>query len=415
MKNLTTIQQTIYLTQQIYAGSALYNVGGYAYLEGELNKRALIWSIEYVLANADVLETGYNAFNNTPSDKNNSFPKVDIADIDFSDRDDPARSCLDWMHTDINETFDFNRSILKVRILKSQDKQYYWYVKVHHLVFDGYSMALFFNKVASLYSTWVSNGEGAINANLYPYLDYVEDEKVYRLSEQFEHDREFWVNRLNNLLESKAFESCYSSAEPESLFSKREEVCIPRDLYDQIDAFCRTCHCTAFHYFIAVLLILNKRYDNETPVIGLPVFNRRNRNFKNTLGTFVNILPFAIRLDGNNTFMEVLSNVKNELKECYKHQRFSLYDVLQELNRKGNIYDITFSYQKNSYDTRLVDMETSITYIHSGEQQENLAFHLLEYSETEDLILAIDYKKELFSGDVIRGLMKHFINLSSSC
>jgi len=138
MRMLTTIQETIYLTQEIYAGSALYNVGGYASLEGELNKRALIRSIAYVLANADILASGY-----------------DITEIDLSDSDDPVRACLDWMHTDIHEPFDLNSRLFTVRILKAQDRQYYWYVKAHHLVFDGYSMALFFNKVAAIYSIGV--------------------------------------------------------------------------------------------------------------------------------------------------------------------------------------------------------------------------------------------------------------------
>jgi non-ribosomal peptide synthetase component F len=103
------------------------------------------------------------------------------------------------------------------------------------------------------------------------------------------------------------------------------------------------------------------------------------------------------------------------LKECYKHQRHALYDILQSLDGQGNVYDITFSYQKNSYDNGLNNLDAQITYLTSGEQQENLAFHLLEYSDTEDLTLSVDYVQELFTAPGISSLLFHMHALLGAC
>jgi len=411
MKNLSAVQESIWLTQNIYAGSSLYNVGGYAIIEGELDESFLICSIEEVLTNADAIETGYYAFNDIPLNDNAVFMKWDISGADLSDTLDPDRSCLTWMQEDMREKFDVTKNLLKVRVLRSGRHRYYWYVKAHHLIFDGYSMSLFFNAVSARYSMHLDHTPEIKDAPLFSYASFIEDDRIYRLSDEFMNDRAFWLDRLKSVPGAKAFQSCLTSINTSSLFSRRKDARIPRKQYDQIAGFCDTHGCTAFHYFIAVLIILNRIYNNEAAAIGIPVFNRRNKRFKHTIGTFVNVLPFYIQIDDHSTFIDILYKVKAELKDCFKHQRFSLYDILNELGGKGNIYNIIFSYQKNSYEAKIGDLGATISYIHNGEQEDDLVFHLLEYSETEDLTLSVDYREGLFPGDVIGGLLDHFCNL----
>ncbi|SFF04145.1 Non-ribosomal peptide synthetase component F, partial [Chitinophaga sp. CF118] len=410
MKRISTVQETIWLTQNIYTRSSLYNVGGYAVINGPLQQAALVGAIEDVLSNTDVIDIGYVAFNDGRLSDNTSFSKYDIAAIDFSTDVDPDKSCIDWMTADMNVVCDVNKNLLKIRLLKAADNKYYWYTKVHHLIFDGYSMSLFFNNVAVLYTTSIKNEQPAM-PQLYPYTDFINDEENYRASEEFAADRTFWLNRLRNIPPAKAFESFQKSANNGSLHSQRKETVISRELYNRIELFCKNNNCTAFHYFIATLFILNKSYNNPTPVIGLPVFNRRNKQFKHTIGTFVNMLPFAISVEDGAIFTDILSQVKNDLKDCYRHQRFPLFDILQELDGKDNIYNVSFSYQKNIYETKLGDSLASINYMTGGEQQDDLMFHLLEYTATEDLTLAIDYKEHLFTQDGISRLLNHFNTL----
>ncbi|HJT74863.1 MAG TPA: condensation domain-containing protein, partial [Chitinophaga sp.] len=412
MKKIASVQEPIWLTQHIHTGSTLYNVGGYACIDGGLEVSLLQQAIGKVLEEADVIELGYYAFNETGSADNTTFSRYDMAVVDLSGETDPDRTCLDWMHTDMNTALDTTTCLLKVRLLKASADRYYWYTKVHHLVFDGYSMSLFFNKVAAVYSAIIDNQTASPDNNRYSYEDFIREDITYRHSKEFRDSGEFWEGRLKQLPETKAFQSFFKTGKAATLSCSRKEITISRELYNQISSFAEQHHCTAFHYFIATLFVLNKCYNNnETPLIGIPVFNRRNRYFKNTLGTFVNMLPFSVSLGNDATFTEVLVQVKNELKDCYRHQRFPLYETLKRLDRQGNLYNISFSYQKNTYEARLGDTLTSINFITSGEQQEDLIFHLLEYSDTEDLVLAVDYLKELFSPEMTEGLLTHFHHL----
>ncbi|WP_406826312.1 amino acid adenylation domain-containing protein [Pedobacter sp. KACC 23697] len=415
MKQISAIQETIWLTQSIYKHSTLYNVGGYALLTGNVNACNLVEAIKEVLSKVDAVKIGYSAFNDQPYDHNPKFNDLDIAITDFSDQDDADGCCVDWMNKDMGVAFDPARNMLKVRVLKSAENRFFWYVKVHHLIFDGFSMALFFNHVLNIYKAGISTNQPAGQQELYLYAEYIKDEKSYKLSDEYLKDRDFWKNRLKSISFEKAFNSCQITSSKDSLNAKRNDLIIPRSLYNRINDFCKEENCTVFHYFVAVLFILNKCYSNETPVIGIPVFNRRSKKFKNTLGTFVNVLPFSIEINYKSTFLEVVHQVKNELKECYKHQRYPLIDILKDLDKSGNAYHVYFSYQKNDYVNHTDPFESTITFMNNGEQQEDLVFHLLEYSDTEDLILSVDYKEDVFHANVINGLIIHFNNLLNFC
>nr|WP_295873271.1 non-ribosomal peptide synthase/polyketide synthase [uncultured Chitinophaga sp.] len=414
MKKISPVQETIWLTQNIYTQSSIYNVGGYALVEGPLQETVLTRAIEILLKDADVLVTGYYAFNDVFMQDNPAFALYDIEVIDFSASADASGDCEAWMLADMQLPFLVQENLLKVCVLKANDNRYYWYTKVHHLVFDGYSMALFFNKVSVLYESLLRGATPDISTGIFPYADFIADGDAYRHSDDFKTDSSFWISRLQQQPGANGFESLVSAANSPALTSARKDIVVSRELYDQITAFCREYQCSVFQYFITSLLVLNHRYNNKIPCIGIPVFNRKNKKFKNTLGTFVNMLPFTTTFTGSQTFAAVLAQVKNDLKEVYKHQGFPLFDMLQELDGEGNIYNLSFSYQKNTYEQTLGDAAVTIQYLSGGEQQEALAFHLLEYGETADLTLGVDYRTALFTAESIDTLMQHFSGLLHS-
>ncbi|WP_132536320.1 amino acid adenylation domain-containing protein, partial [Pedobacter psychrotolerans] len=409
MKNISPIQEPILLTQNIFSKSIIYNVGGYALIEGKLDTVILLKSIEQVLLNIDIIKVGFCAFNEDKEDKFDAFQKIDYSVLDFSKESNADDLCTSWINSDINHAFDLKENFLKIRVLKSFENKFYWYVKVHHLIFDGYSMSLFFNKVSYLYTEMMK--ENIPSFEVFKYQDFIDEYVTYKSSEDFVKDSEFWLERLKPLMGSRLFQSCLNSEKRKSFASKRKEIRLSRELVNCINGFSTQYNCTIFHYFTAVIFILNHLYDNSGAVLGLPLLNRRNKKYKNTFGAFVNMLPFSVNLEESWKFIEILKHVKDKLKGCYRHERFPLYSALEKLDSAGNIYNASFSYQKSSYQAKLGEAAATIKYIHSGEQQEDLAFHLLEFSKTGDVTLSLDYKEESISNFVADNLLNHFNNL----
>ena len=379
----------------MYTQSPLFNVAGHAIINGEYKDEILISSIKEVVAESDILHTIFN--------------DGDIEKLNYSLESFSFAKCVDWMDRDARVPFRTGERGLKIAILKISEEKGFWYVKAHHTLFDGYAMSLFFNKVTLLYSAKINGEPQAIKLN--KYFDFIDQELVYFSSRFYKEDKEFWIKRVKKRIHRKAFESAFKSQLKNSLISERKEITIERKLFEKIKDFSKSCNCSPYHYFITSLIILNNLYGNGSACIGIPVFNRPTRAFKNTLGPTVNMLPFSVPFDNRLTFVELLKKVRDELKDCYRHQKFPLGHILEELDQHGNIYNLTFSYQKISYLPYLGDAEASIVFNHNGEQQEDLVLHLLEYSETEDLKLIFDYKIDVFSDEILQDLIKNYFNL----
>jgi hypothetical protein len=93
----TVSQKLIWLDQLIDKGSSKYNIGGYAFLEGELNYGHFSAAIRTVLCSQEVyasrfmeIEGELVAYTAT------AFDAYDIAHIDFSASADPRGAAMEW-------------------------------------------------------------------------------------------------------------------------------------------------------------------------------------------------------------------------------------------------------------------------------------------------------------------------------
>ncbi len=389
----------------------MYNVGGYAKIAGLVNESTLEAAVKILIRQSDIFALVEKALNNH-SGEAALFSKYRIQFTDYSDLPGGGTVCLNWITEDIQKKTDLSSIYLDSTLFKISEHNYYWYVKVHHIVFDGFSMALFFNNVAEIYEGLLKGWN--IDNYRFEFADHVREELAYKASEEYLKDKQFWFSTLSKNQTDTGFLSCLTQNHELSFYSERKELVIPRNVFREIEEFCVQSGFTPFHYFISSILLLNKLYGNNDMALGLPVFNRRNKKFKKTLGTFVNVFPFSTALDSVTSFHELLLQVKGNLKEFYRHQKFPLLDIFDEVEGIEEFYNVLFSYQKNVYNNRLGEAESAITYLHNGSQRENLRIHLLEHSTEKDLLLSFDYKPSAISENVMNRFIVHLNGLLKS-
>ncbi|MDW9382509.1 non-ribosomal peptide synthetase [Chryseobacterium sp. JV558] len=403
---LSSIQQDIWINQSLHPDSPMYNVGGYAYICGDLKIDVLQAAIKNILENASVFETLYAFLTEEMGNKVQLCKRYHIDVIDFSKEDTPEKSCLNWMDSDIKNKINLFRHAIEVTILKQSNTAFYWYIKSHHLVFDGYAMALIFKKVFKLYASIIHGMSEEFNEPV-RYSDFIAYEKDYRLSNAYRNDETFWSGKIALDISSNAFGVTYNSrSESNSLCSKRQELKILRKTFNKIKEFTQSNNYSIQNYFIGVIYTANFLYNDEAFILGIPNHNRSSHGFKNILGTFVNICPLILSGNiGEFSFSELMENIQKEMRLSYRHYKY--LTLSEDRNLETQQYNTLFSYQKYPYSIDFEGLNVAIKYLSNGEQKENLIFHLLEYSDTDDLILAIDYKEMHFSFERIASLLKH--------
>lgn len=405
---ISSIQKSIWIKQNLYADSALFNVGGYLELNGRVDLDLLFKAYELIFKNYDSINLIRSAlkYSGTPKFYNYSF-------MDMSAEGNPKEACLDWMCRDMKTKINMDTMLINIVVLKASDTHHYVYHIAHHIIIDAFGFELLTRKVSDIYQNLKNNISVEGHETIFKFADYLQDVHDYENSVHYTSDKLFWYEKLKNIEWNRGFGSYITSKQSNSLAALRKELVVKRQEFDQINRFCIENNCTVFHYMISVVLILNDRSNNGSFIMGLPVFNRGTKRYKNTLGVFINILPFCIEIEETDTIISILEKVKAETKNCYRHQKFPIIDLHDELNLSRGYFNTLFSYQKINHETDLYGIKSKSVYLNCGEQEEDLIFHLIEYSEHEDLTLAFDYKAESFSEQAIDALIKNFIELTS--
>lgn len=410
MCKISSIQQAILFTQATYINSNLFNIGGYSKIEGNLNLFKLIEFVKQVLSEADTFEIGALGLTDIGVDKKEEFVNYDVQCIDFSLEGDPQTLSEEWMAKDMEKPLDLSVSFARLVFFKCSETFHIWYMKVHHLFFDGYSIMLLFNQVSELYNTKkVVFTKNAKIRN--KYRDFVDDEYRYMQSPQFTSDKTYWLKKLNGIDKTIAFNSCRKTASSSSLKTCRKEVKFPREIINRIGSHFLEDNSSIAQYFLTVLLVLNNYYNNDDIVIGVPIANRRKQNFKKTLGPCVNVIPFYLEINKDWSFYELFLSVRTELRRCYRHSQIPLSEILDGVRTNGNFGNLTFSFQNHAYEQNIGDCHSVISYLHTTQQQEDLVFHVLEYNNLAELILVLDFNEELFSERLIIELLDKYKQL----
>lgn len=404
---LCSTQESIWMTQKLYHGSSVFNIGGYAVYNVNIDEKVYARAIEQIINEHDAFCLEFI------EDEANVYQRIrDNSDyyIFYNNECRSEEEILDFIHNDMLVPFTLKEQIFKFTIFKVSENKCYVSFKAHHMIFDGYSASIYVKRLEELYKQLINGGKSELNTiKINSYANFINHELTYKGSKKYDSDKSFWIELLKEE-QSKAFESCMQLSNPAVAPARRKSIVIKREVYNEILSYCSTQNVTVYHYFIASIYMLNRLYNNNIFVLGLPILNRSTSEHKKTIGAFISVIPFLPDKREFNSFEGLLSIIKSSLLNCYRHQKYPFSDLALSLNRPGLLYNICFSYQRTEYPTEFKGKPTSTVFIGNGHQQEDMAIHLIEnvYNDKEDVVVYFDYKEAVFSEEIIINLMNHF-------
>ena len=189
--------------------------------------------------------------------------------------------------------------------------------RVHHALIDGFSAYLLFDKVRQVAS-------GRFVKPSPPFSDTVQDLK--RLQESQRKDgNAFWAKKNEQNPSAKSNLLLHSMDEQlEHEKSQSAEVVLDmRPVYEKLVVFAREMNVTSATIFNAAwVLVLSSYADSDTVVFGavlsgrdLPILNAAS-----VIGPLVNMLPFFVTINREDTVHQFLRTVYEEMVELREYQ-----------------------------------------------------------------------------------------------
>ena len=410
---LTFPQQDIYFEQMLFPNEPIHNIGAKIEIKGSVNFPALQNAYKKLIEQHDAFRSIVVANNRDVEIKILENPDTNLGFKDFSDHKQAQLMAIEYMQKEFVKPFElFNGDLLHVFTLIKVDADFYYLFSVyHHIITDGWSTSLMFQRLVQNYNE-ILEFEKVISQYSYTYTDFAQDDYQYQNSECFIEDKKYWVQRFNPLPEN-LFETIQDSDSPQK--GGRKEITISRSRYNQLDKLASKHNCSTFHIILGVLYTyFGRKYQNDDFAIGLPVLNRGTSKHKKTVGLFMGVSPLRIKLDFEETFGYLVRNIKSQLRKDYRHQRLPLGKLIQELqifHEKDKLFNITLSYEKQNYSVNFKNTLTKVIPLSHESERVALAIYIREFDEHEDVKIDFDYNMNYLNDKDAEKIVRHFDNL----
>ena len=317
------------------------------------------------------------------------------------------------------QPFDLSQApLIKALVVKGTSKNYL-FIDIHHIVCDGTSVNILTRDLRDLYL-----GKKLPELEL-EYIDFAE--WVRKETENQGVHRNYWSNKLYgnlkrlNLPILQERELVENNAVSKMIFS------IGNDLYRKIKSFSREAEVTDFMFFLSVYyLMLNKITGDGDIIIGTDAMGRSSKDLQEIVGTFVNILPLRVDVNGSSKYSRFLNQVKECVLEAFDHQAYP-YDQIVSLvsSEIKQLVDVHFSFD-NTIDNgqeledlhfKSVAIEEEADNRNTGVNNTQSAEYDLEVvvSENEEQFQVLfKYNSSLYDDDTIKIFIDIFINIISN-
>ncbi|PIF30211.1 amino acid adenylation domain-containing protein [Flavobacterium sp. 9] len=413
---LTLPQQDVYFEQLMYPEDPIYNIGAKIIIEGSIVYEVLNKAYIALINQHDTYRSILNQLDEEVRIQTIEEHVMALEFVDFSSKENADAEANEFMQNTFEIPFQLNekKALHKFILVKVDEELHYLFSVYHHIITDGWGTSLMFQRLVKNYNELSSFGKVETE---YPftYKDFIEDDSAYAVSEDYEDDKLYWKEKFESLPE-RLFEKIDQNSKPNQ--SKRREIIIKRAVYNQLEQVGKDLGATTFHVILGALyLYFGRKHQNKDFAIGLPVLNRGKSIFKKTVGLFMGVSPLRIQFDFEDNFGDLVKNIKQQLRQDYRHQRFPLGKLIKELElfqEKDRLFNITLSYEKQNYADHFVNSETRVVPLSHQSERVALAIYIREFDESEDVKIDFDYNINYFSESDSLKMVTHFENLLSA-
>jgi amino acid adenylation domain-containing protein len=408
--NLTTNQLIFLVGQKMQPDVPLYNMAHTFHIKGSLDPQHFKQAFQTLLNSSDVLRTVFVEEQGIYQQKILDNFAYSMNYEDFSGSDDPETKLEDWVDQRSRILFDFEKCLFDSALLKLSLNEFVWYLNQHHIICDATSTSLVFRHMSDLYGRAIA-GRLPEKIDLPSFQEYVRYEREQRSSERYREAKAYWERKLHEELEPIMF---YGKT-PVKSTTRVQRVSLElgadrskrlKKIASQEGFFLKTLNVSLFNIFAALLLnYLYRISGNRRLSLGIPFHNRHLKEFKQTMGLFVEVLPLRISVEEKDTFMSLIHKIAAEAAETLKYSQYAIANSIA-----NKVYDVSLNYQVVSF-SDFNGYEMHQEWLQLGHGNESLTMQVHDFDDTGNFILHLDLHCDVYNDFQREQAAEHFLQL----
>jgi non-ribosomal peptide synthetase component F/alpha-ketoglutarate-dependent taurine dioxygenase len=332
---LSFAQQRLWFLSQLEPESPSYNIPSAIRLSGVLDVNALEQALNALVARHETLRTVFQVVDDEPVQVvlAEQSCKLEIADVTHLSPAERETDAIRLIAAAAARPFDLgSEPSFRALLVKLGEQDHILLLNVHHIVSDGWSMAILFRELGLLYQKYVGASVAPLPGLSIQYADYAVWQRDGVQGKRLEELLSYWKNHLAGA--PAVLELPLDRPRPRVQGSQGEKVSfmLSPELSDCLQSTSRREGVTVFMTLLAAFQVLLARLTQRDDVmVGTDLANRTRVETEGLIGFFVNLLPVRTRLLNNPTFSEVLQQVREVLLEAYARQELPFEKLVEEL------------------------------------------------------------------------------------
>ncbi|MEU4159995.1 amino acid adenylation domain-containing protein [Actinoplanes sp. NPDC026670] len=318
--------------ESISGRNVAYNIHGRQWLDGPLDVAALQLSIGAIVARHESLRTRFPVVDGRPTQQvGDPDPGWRLPILEAASAAD-AEALAD---VQARVSFDLAAGPLFACLLvRTGDDSHLLSLTIHHIVSDGWSVALILGELSALYACGGDPDAAGLPPLAVQYRDYAVWQRDTLAGDRLARQVQQWRDRLAGAPEAMLLpQARRRSPAPAGTGGRVRATSQPGDAA-ALRRLCREHDVTAFMAVLAAWSVVLHRWSGQDDlVIGVPVNTRSGAAGTEPLvGLFVNTVPVRIDAGGDPPWTELLTRVRRAALDSYVgHGETPFHVLVREL------------------------------------------------------------------------------------
>ncbi|HEV2844972.1 MAG TPA: amino acid adenylation domain-containing protein, partial [Thermoanaerobaculia bacterium] len=415
-------QERLWFLEQLQPGTSTYNIPNGVRLRGALDRGAFAGALREIVRRHQVLRITLGENQGEPVQRVSAGLDLPLPLVDLSGLPEELQEG-ERQRLTIQEAlrpFDLARGpVLRALLLRLGAEDHTAVVTAHHIATDGWSTAIFIRELITLYAAASAGRPSPLSELPRQYFDFARWQRGWLQGETLEGLFGYWRQALAGAPDVLELPSDRPRSPNRSFHGQALQFELDEALTRSLKNLARDSRSTLFMVLLSGLDALLARYSRQTDLsVGSAIANRNRAEWEGLIGFFVNSLVMRVQWEGDPSFSELLSRVRNVTLGAYDHQDLPFEKVVEDLQPERSLahsplFQVMFALQNNEAPVlEIPGLRLEGEPIGATTAKFDLTFLL--NNRNRRVAGTLEYATDLFDEPTVARLIEHYRNLLSA-
>ncbi len=407
--NLSRRQLLIWAGNRLAPDVPVFTEGGLLHIYGHLDPGAFARAFQGVLDESDALRMVIDEVDGWPRQRERAHVDFDVELVDVSSRAQSSRRLAALVEERFAMVVGGDGPLFDTVLVRLRPDHHVWLLVQHQLVSDAWSFGLVHRRLTEHYRGALT-GDVVADVTRPQFRDYLAFERRYRVSPQGRTARTFWHGRGTTSATHAVGVNARVGRDGTRI--QRSSCVLGTDVSAAIRrlaaAEAASVDTGLFGFFGSLVAAHFLRTSGTREVVlNVPFANRPSQRFKHTIGTFMSVCPVRVRVDPDDTFLEVVRRLEAEMWEAARHQAYPVRHVDAD-----QPYDVLVNVHKQAVVVRgFAGLPTEVELVAPTHRFGALSIAIRDFNAAGSLTLDFDFNAAIFGGAERDETRSHLLRL----